>query len=404
MEKKNISLFVFFIFYFLSYIMALPFVYLFEYNYGQYHDISFNSYISTLYYTLPFVFSVWLGYLFCSILKPIKVKDIYNRSLIPKNKKYFLFFAYLPCVISSIYLLFSKGITIGIGGYGDQLENNSGNGIFLLFLYSYAPVTLLYLILKGEFKKIDVLKTIFVFILFGSFLFLITGGSRNISIGGILSVVFLVLYHGRISKKLFFTICFFIMLLATSLAFVRYSNSFADSESYYYLLLYSLDSFSPIYSLTSIIHYFNSAQFYPVYFDNFFNQFYTFIPRAIWTDKPTLLMTNGKYITMHVLGLSGRFIVSPSIIGTSVIMFGIGFVIIGFFSGFILYINDRMINSCNVLFKSAGFILLPSVFLLSRENLEFFLYKMILILIPLFFVYGIYHFFIWLPGKKSLKK
>ncbi|EGR0144428.1 hypothetical protein FRN29_00900 [Vibrio alginolyticus] len=223
--------------------------------------------------------------------------------------------------------------------------------------------------------------------------------------GGIVSLALYLLYFKRISLKVFGTFSITMMIGVTLLAFFRYSNSLSSSEASYLFFLYTLDSFSPINSLYQVIHKFEySSDFVLVFFDNFFTQFYTFIPRAIWADKPILLMTNGKFITTEVLGLNGRFIVSPSVIGTAVVMLGYFYFFIGVFVGIVLRINDLFISSSSPLFKVIGFILLPSVFLLSRENLEFYIYKVIMISVTIFFVYLVFRLFIWMPSKVNKRR
>ncbi|MDW2175303.1 O-antigen polymerase [Vibrio sp. 1637] len=405
LNKNRLALFLFTVFFVVSYFLVLPAIFIFEQEYGLYHGVSYLDYLLTLWYSVPFIFCVYFGYfIFGRLLKGSDCNLLKKAVNTPRNLKFFFYFSIVPPLACLIFLLLTKGITIGHGGYGDQLEANAGNGVYLLFLYSYSPCALIYL-LSGRLSNSRILITLSIMIIFGSLVFLITGGSRNIAAGGIVSLALYLLYFKRISLKVFGTFSITMMIGVTLLAFFRYSNSLSSSEASYLFFLYTLDSFSPINSLYQVIHKFEySSDFVLVFFDNFFTQFYTFIPRAIWADKPILLMTNGKFITTEVLGLNGRFIVSPSVIGTAVVMLGYFYFFIGVFVGIVLRINDLFISSSSPLFKVIGFILLPSVFLLSRENLEFYIYKVIMISVTIFFVYLVFRLFIWMPSKVNKRR
>ncbi|MDX7329584.1 WzyE family oligosaccharide polymerase, partial [Escherichia coli] len=112
------------------------------------------------------------------------------------------------------------------------------------------------------------------------------------------------------------------------------------------------------------------------------------IPRFLWEDKPINVLNNGYFYTTEVLSLDTNLTMSPTFLGTSLIMFGSWFYWVGgFISGVILFVFDRSFShSSNLYWK---IILLSSVgylFFWVRDGFEVFCY----ILIKFFIVMFIY--------------
>ena len=325
------------LFYAFSFWFVIPFISIFIQYYGYYRESNISDLLKTIYFTLPFYFIVFLTYIFGSVFfKNLKLKKyrILSNSVNSKYKiKLFSWFLYFFSFISIFILFFTRGLTLGDVGYGDQLELNAGNGVYLIFLYLYLPATLILIMIEDKLNIRKMLKFFLIGLIFGYIVFQFTGGSRNVFLGGVCSIVLLFYYKKAVTLSqiiLFFaTLVFF----AAFFAIARYSSYLQGEDLVYYSFLFTIDSFSPIDTLSRIIKYY-SYNHNEIGFELFFTQFEMFIPRFVWADKPVLMYTNAMHITQYILGESGRVIYSPSLVGTSIAMMGTKlYILISFLTG-----------------------------------------------------------------------
>ncbi|MBI1452611.1 WzyE family oligosaccharide polymerase [Acinetobacter sp. FL51] len=388
----------FILFYAFSFWFMVPFISIFIQYYGYYRESNVKDLLETFYYTFPFFLVVFLNYFFGSIfINAIGLKKykILSQAVNTNYKaKLFSYFLYFLSFVSIVILFFTRGLTLGEVGYGDQLELNAGNGIYLIFLYLYLPATLILILINEKINFKKMIQFFLVGLVFGYVVFQFTGGSRNVFLGGICSIVLLFYYKKAVSLSqifLFFTILIF---LAAFFAIARYSAYLDGEDLVYYTFLFTIDSFSPIDTLSRIIKYYNGNN-NQIGFDLFFTQFEMFIPRFIWHDKPVLMYTNAMHITQYILGESGRVIFSPSLVGTSIAMLGTKlYIFIACLTGWILLCVDKFIQSQSVVMKSIGFALLPLIFFLVRENFEYFVYRLLVTSVSVIVVYFLYKIFL----------
>lgn len=383
--------------YIFSFFGIIPFVYWFIGKYGYYRNSNEDILFNTLIFTVPFYLITLFVYILTNLfLKRLKIKklNLFESSVdTPRKARLFSYFMLFLSLISIVFLAINRGFTLGEVGYGEQLELNAGNGFYLLFLYLYLPAILILAIIQKTQNYKYFLIYFFWCTFFGFIVYQFTGGSRNVFLGGLLSLIFLYYIKKIVSLKQIFIFFIGLVFFAAYFAILRYSKYLEGEDLTYYFLLFTMDSLSPIDTLGSIINYKEANN--SIGFEYFFVQFYTFIPRFIWEDKPVLLYTNAMHITQYILGESGRVIFSPSIVGTSIAMLGFKFYLLfSVFTGWILLLLDKFILAKSTVIKAIGFSVLPLTFFLVRENFEYFLYRFLLTFISVIVVYFFYKFIV----------
>lgn len=283
-----------------------------------------------------------------------------------------------------------NGIALGLS-YNDRLTANTGGGLSIILMYAYIPALILIYISKPS--KISLIICLLLSVFCGLIYYVVIGGSRNVLAAGIFSLIYLALYFKHITKKFFALIIVCGVFTLMILELYRYANNITDAINFIMnggmqVILFAFESFSPIHAVININEALDKRLIEPQYLSTFFNEFSIIIPRFLWEDKPINVLNNGYFYTTEILSLDTNLTMSPTFLGTSLIMFGSWFYWVGgFISGVILFIFDRSFShSSNLYWK---IILLSSVgylFFWVRDGFEVFCY----ILIKFFIVMFIY--------------
>ncbi len=275
--------------------------------------------------------------------------------------------------------------------YNDRLTANTGGGLSIILMYAYIPALILIYISKPS--KISLIICLLLSVFCGLIYYVVIGGSRNVLAAGIFSLIYLALYFKHITKKFLALIIVCGVFTLMILELYRYANNITDAINFIMnggmeVILFAFESFSPMHAVININEALDKRLIEPQYLSTFFNEFSIIIPRFLWEDKPINVLNNGYFYTTEVLSLDTNLTMSPTFLGTSLIMFGSWFYWVGgFISGVILFVFDRSFShSSNLYWK---IILLSSVgylFFWVRDGFEVFCY----ILIKFFIVMFIY--------------
>ncbi|RFU90115.1 MULTISPECIES: WzyE family oligosaccharide polymerase [Citrobacter] len=311
-----------------------------------------------------------------SLTNKIKKADLSN---LKEGKGYLtLLFLYFCGVIMYIY---SNGIAFGLS-YNDRLEANTGGGLSIILMYAYIPALILYYISKPT--RTTFITSVILGGCFGTIYYIVIGGSRNVLAAGVFSLVFLAIYYKHISKKQLLVISVTGVLALILLELYRYANSITDAISFLMngggqVLLFTFESFSPIHAVININTALVRQQFEIQYFATFFNEFSIVIPRFLWEHKPINVFNNGYFYTAEILGLETNLTMSPTFLGSCLIMFGSWFYWLGgVFSGLVLFFFDRCLFSVKsqygklILLSSIGYL-----FFWVRDGFEVYCYILI---------------------------
>ena len=111
------------------------------------------------------------------------------------------------------------------------------------------------------------------------------------------------------------------------LALKRYGLNVAGDEAFYTFLYLTRDTFSPWENLALLLQNYDKIEFQglaPIVRD-----FYVFIPTWLWPDRPGIVLNTANYFTWEVLNNHSGLAISPTLIGSLVVMGGTWFILPG---------------------------------------------------------------------------
>lgn len=162
---------------------------------------------------------------------------------------------------------------------------------------------------------------------FGIFTYMVVGGTRANIIIAFALFLFIGIQRNWISLW---------MLGASGLAAVggmfwlalkRYGMNVSGDEGFYTFLYLTRDTFSPWENLALLLQNYDKIAFQglaPIIRD-----FYVFIPGWLWPDRPSLVLNTANYFTWQVLDNHSGLAISPTLIGSLVVMGGVVFIPLG---------------------------------------------------------------------------
>ncbi|KAB8312686.1 O-antigen assembly polymerase [Erwinia endophytica] len=190
------------------------------------------------------------------------------------------------------------------------------------FFYFFIPAMLVVYFLHQSFRHW--LYFLATTVTFGLLTYVIVGGTR----ANIIIAFALFLFIGVIRGWLTLW-----MLMAAGVAGVvgmfwlalrRYNLDVSGAEAFYTFLYLTRDTFSPWENLGLLLQNYDKIDFQglaPIVRD-----FYVFIPNWLWPDRPSVVLNSGNYFTWEVLNNHSGLAISPTLIGSLVVMGGVGFI------------------------------------------------------------------------------
>ncbi|MGM3173456.1 ECA oligosaccharide polymerase [Dickeya lacustris] len=155
---------------------------------------------------------------------------------------------------------------------------------------------------------------------FGGFTYLLVGGTR----ANILIAVALFLLIGLQQRWLRWWMLALAGALAVlamfGLALLRYRLAVQGDEAFYTFLYLTRDTFSPWQNLATLWQHQPQTQLQglaPIVRD-----FYVFIPTWLWPERPAQVLNTANYFTWEVLGYHAGLAMSPTVLGSLLVMGG----------------------------------------------------------------------------------
>lgn len=111
------------------------------------------------------------------------------------------------------------------------------------------------------------------------------------------------------------------------LALKRYGLDISGDEVFYTFLYLTRDTFSPWENLALLLQNRSYISFQGL--ASIVRDFYIFIPRWLWPDRPSLVLNTANYFTWEVLDNHSGLTISPTLIGSIIIMDGVSFIPLG---------------------------------------------------------------------------
>ncbi|EJD6044837.1 WzyE family oligosaccharide polymerase [Providencia rettgeri] len=341
-------------------------------NDSFYNEDEMLAFIQAAIYLIVTILTYRLLSSFFKIKNSITLRQSYSKSI-----SYILFIMFF---LGLILYIINNGIAIGLS-YNERLEANTGGGLAIILMYSYIPATVIYY--RNNPNKKHLIISMGISLFCGLLYYIIIGGSRNVLAAGLFSLIYLAVKHKNISIKSLIIIIITGVFSLILLEAYRYSNNVEDSLNFIKdnsnIIYFIFESFSPMLAVININKALELNNISPQLLVTFFNEFSILIPRFLWENKPINVYNNGYYYTTNILNLNTNLTMSPTLLGSSLIMFGSYFYwVFAILSGIVLYFFDLLLVSRKN--KNLQLILICSIgylFFWVRDGLEVYLYVVI---------------------------
>lgn len=207
-----------------------------------------------------------------------------------------------------------------------QIFSSDVSGVALKrFFYFFIPAMLLIYFLNPTRRSwiIFLIATV----AFGIFTYIVVGGTRANIIIAFALFLFIGIQRGWITLWMLAGAGVAAIAGMFWLALKRYSLNVSGDEAFYTFLYLTRDTFSPWENLALLLQNYGHIDFQglaPIVRD-----FYVFIPGWLWPDRPSLVLNTANYFTGEVLNNHSGLAISPTLIGSLIVMGGVGFIPLG---------------------------------------------------------------------------
>ncbi|TNG91876.1 O-antigen assembly polymerase [Pasteurellaceae bacterium USgator11] len=297
-------------------------------------------------------------------------------------------------IITGVILLLVALVTIGLffsfNGFllfkldsYSQIFSQSVSGTALKrFFYFFLPALLIFYFLKQS--KLNWLLFLLFGVSFGVLTYLLVGGTRaNIALA--VAIFFFIGISKNYISIMTLAIAGGVAIVAMfGLALARYGLDVSGSEAFYTFLYLTRDTFSPWENLALLFSYYQKIEFQglaPIIRD-----FYVFIPKGLWENRPDLVVNSANYFTWEVLNYYAGLAISPTLLGSFLIMGGVPLMVLGaLLCGWLLkamdyfyqYGRTALRRSNGALIQAYCFANIFNIIVLVREGIDAFVSRFV---------------------------
>ncbi|MFP2469969.1 ECA oligosaccharide polymerase [Pseudescherichia vulneris] len=207
-----------------------------------------------------------------------------------------------------------------------QIFSSEVSGVALKrFFYFFIPAMLVVYFLRQDSKAwmFFLVSTV----AFGLLTYVIVGGTRANIIIAFAIFLFIGIIRGWISLWMLAAAGVLGIVGMFWLALKRYGMNVSGDEAFYTFLYLTRDTFSPWENLALLLQNYDKIDFQglaPIVRD-----FYVFIPSWLWPDRPGIVLNTANYFTWEVLNNHSGLAISPTLIGSLLVMGGAWFIPLG---------------------------------------------------------------------------
>lgn len=272
------------------------------------------------------------------------------------------------------FLYFNGLLLFKLEKYSQIFSANVKGVALKRFFYFFIPALLIFYFLREDKKAW--LGFLFLGVGFGVLTYLAVGGTRaNIALAFAL-FFFIGLYQGYLSIVWLIIAGIVAIVAMFLLALARYGLNVSGTEAFYTFLYLTRDTFSPWENFALLLN--NKVEhqgLMPIVRD-----FYVFIPKSLWTERPDQILNAANYFTWEVLENHSGLAISPTLLGSFYIMGGLPMIGLGMaFLGILVYLFDRLliraerlIDGRGAIWKAYCFANLFNLIVLVREGADAF--------------------------------
>ncbi|MCV9879338.1 ECA oligosaccharide polymerase [Brenneria izbisi] len=207
-----------------------------------------------------------------------------------------------------------------------QIFSSDVSGVALKrFFYFFIPAMLVVYFLRQTQRAW--LLFLIATVAFGMLTYVIVGGTRANVIIAFALFLFIGIVRGWITLWMLATAGMFGIVGMFWLALKRYGMDVSGDEAFYTFLYLTRDTFSPWENLALLWQNYDKIDFQglaPIARD-----FYVFIPSWLWPERPNLVLNSANYFTWEVLNNHSGLAISPTLLGSLVVMGGVMFIPLG---------------------------------------------------------------------------
>jgi len=233
--------------------------------------------------------------------------------------------ALVALITVSIFFLHNGFLLFKLKSYS-QIFSSEVSGVALKrFFYFFIPAMLVVYFLRENRRSW--LFFLVSTVAFGLLTYVIVGGTRANIIIAFALFPFIGIVRGWISLWMLAVAGVMAIVGMFWLALKRYGMNVNGPEAFYTFLYLTRDTFSPWENLGLLLQNYDKISFQglaPIIRD-----FYVFIPSWLWPGRPGVVLNSANYFTWEVLNNHSGLAMSPTLIGSLVVMGGVGFIPLG---------------------------------------------------------------------------
>ncbi|MDN6072559.1 MAG: ECA oligosaccharide polymerase, partial [Enterobacterales bacterium] len=261
-------------------------------------------------------------------LRPVQKVNV-ERSMFSVNRVE----AHLTWILLALIAIGTVGVFFMNNGFllfklhsYSQIFSSDVSGVALKrFFYFFIPAMLVVYFLKKDQRAW--LFFLVSTVAFGILTYVIVGGTRANIIIAFALFLFIGIVRGWITLWMLVAAGVLGIVGMFWLALKRYGMNVSGDEAFYTFLYLTRDTFSPWENLGLLLQNYDKIEFQglaPIIRD-----FYVFIPSWMWPGRPDQVFNTANYFTWEVLNNHSGLAISPTLIGSLVVMGGVAFIPLG---------------------------------------------------------------------------
>jgi len=236
-----------------------------------------------------------------------------------------LLMALVAWVTLAIFFMHNGFLLFTLTSYSQIFSSTVSAVALKRFFYFFIPAMLVVYFLRQNSRSW--LMFLATTLGFGLLTYMIVGGTRANIIIAFALFLFIGIIRGWITLWMLLVAGVMGILAMFWLALKRYNLDVSGPEAFYTFLYLTRDTFSPWENLALLLQNYDKISFQglaPIIRD-----FYVFIPAWLWPGRPTAVLNTANYFTWDLLDNHSGLAISPTLIGSLVVMGGVWFIALG---------------------------------------------------------------------------
>lgn len=312
-------------------------------------------------------------------------RPLFSMNRLETNLTWIILLA-VALVSVGVFFLYNGFLLFKLQSYS-QIFSSQVSGVALKrFFYFFIPAMLVVYFLNQS--KLSWFFFLAGTVGFGFLTYTIVGGTRANIIIAFAIFLFIGIIRGWITLWMLAAAGVLGVVGMFWLALKRYGLDVSGNEAFYTFLYLTRDTFSPWENLALLIENYDKIDFQglaPIVRD-----FYVFIPSWLWPDRPSAVLNSANYFTWEVLNNHSGLAISPTLIGSLLVMGGVWFIVPGAIAvGLIIKWFDWLFERGNretnrynaAILHSFCFGAIFNIIVLAREGLDAFVSRVVFFVI-----------------------